>query len=111
MRRLLAGEPLPGYKLVAGRANRKWTDVAAVLKKMKKLGFKEDEYAPRELVSPARAEKLFKKTKQMQKFGIISELMERPQGKPSIATSDDPRPEFTRGSEFEDQPVDKDEGE
>lgn len=109
MRRLLNGEKLPGYKLVEGRANRKWTDLKKPVKVLLRLGFTEDEVAPRELISPAQAEKLLKKTKRSQKFGLISKFMERPRGKASIAPEDDPRPEYVRGEEFQDQPLETDE--
>ena len=109
MRKLLDGEKLPGYKLVEGRANRKWTDLKKPILAMMKLGFTENEVAPRELISPAQAEKLLKKTKRSKEFGRISKFMERPRGKASIASEDDPRPEYVRGEEFTDETLETDE--
>lgn len=56
----LAGKPLPGTKLVAGRKGaRLWKDEGKVRKILAKA-LDEDVFAPREIVSPAGLEKLLK---------------------------------------------------
>jgi hypothetical protein len=57
----LAGIEIPGFKLVAKRATRKWEDPAKAEAWF--AGFahvKQDDYAPRKLLSVAQAEKLLK---------------------------------------------------
>ena len=56
---------------------------------MSSNGFDEDEYAPRELVSPAQAEKLCKKAKIP--LSDLSGLIANREGKPTIAPIDDSR--------------------
>lgn len=55
-----AGRAVPGYKLVAKRATRKWRDEGAVIDKLQKeIG--DDLFEPRKLKTPAQMEKLVAK--------------------------------------------------
>jgi hypothetical protein len=59
---MLAGNTLPGFKLVQKRASRKWTDEAEVVKWFANQTMLDaDEYQPRKLLSVAKAEAVVKK--------------------------------------------------
>lgn len=84
--RLAVGEPFAGYKMVAGRSSRSWSDelqAATVLESA--LGATAWE---RKLTSPAKAEKLLGKSK----LGIIEALISSKAGRPTLARESDPRP-------------------
>lgn len=91
-RRLSAGEPVPGFKLVEGRkGNRKWTDEEAVEKILHKLSLDFDEMFDCKLASPTKIEKLLKS-----KPDALADVMKhtvRPDGKPSVVYATDQRPE------------------
>lgn len=93
-RRLLAGKPVPGYKLVEGKkGNRKWRDEATVEEVLKSMRLKQDEMYDRKLISPTSAEKLLKK-QSPQRWAKLQEHIDRADGKPSVAPATDPRPEL-----------------
>ena len=81
------GTIVPGWKLVEGRKNRVWRAGLEdkVQASLRVLGFNEEEFAPRELVSPAQAEKLVGKK-------LVEEFIETPRGNPSLAPEADKRP-------------------
>jgi hypothetical protein len=91
-RRLLAGQPVTGYKLVAGRAgNRTWSDPEAVEEMMKKtFRLRDDQVYDQKLISPTTAEKMFKG--QPKRWASLQEQIVRPDGKPSVAPATDRRP-------------------
>lgn len=94
-RRLLAGTPVPGYKLVQGRAgSRAWSDSTMVEDYLRKtVRLKVEEAYDLKLISPTSAEKLVKagsiKPKQWTR---LQELISRSEGKPSVAPESDKRP-------------------
>lgn len=91
-RRLLAGLPVPGYKLVDGRqGNRKWTSESDAEAKLKSFRLKQDEMYERSLIPPTKAEKLLKKS-DPKRWEKLQELISRGDGKPSVAPAADPRP-------------------
>lgn len=58
-RRMLAGETIPGYKLVQGKkGNRAWTDPAAAEEMLKAMRLKVEEMYTLKVISPTAAEKL-----------------------------------------------------
>jgi len=58
-RRMLAGETVPGFKLVEGKqGNRAWTDEKAVEALLKTMRLKQEEMYDFKLISPTSAEKL-----------------------------------------------------
>ena len=63
MRRLERGEEVQGFKLVAKRATRKFTDGDDAIEYLKASGFNEDEIVEKKIKSPAQIEKLFPKKK------------------------------------------------
>jgi hypothetical protein len=91
-RRLLAGQPVTGYKLVAGRTgNREWRDAAAVEDMMKKtFRMRDDQVFDFKLISPTKAEKVFKENPK--RWANLQEQIVRGEGKPSVAPATDRRP-------------------
>ena len=91
-RRLLAGQPVTGYKLVAGRTgNREWRDAAAVEDMMKKtFRMRDDQVFDFKLISPTKAEKVFKENPK--RWANLQEQIVRGEGKPSVAPATDKRP-------------------
>ena len=93
-RRLLAGEPVTGYKLVQGRTgNRDWRDAKAVEEMMKKtFRMRDDQVYDFKLISPTKAEKVFKENPK--RWANLQEQIVRSEGKPSVAPATDKRPEM-----------------
>jgi len=93
-RRLLAGQPVTGYKLVQGRAgNRDWKDTKAVEEMMKKtFRMRDDQVYDFKLISPTKAEKVFKENPK--RWANLQEQIVRSEGKPSVAPATDKRPEM-----------------
>ena len=93
-RRLLAGQPVTGYKLVQGRAgNRDWKDPKAVEEMMKKtFRMRDDQVYDLKLISPTKAEKVFKENPK--RWANLQEQIVRSDGKPSVAPATDNRPEM-----------------
>lgn len=90
-RRLFAGETVPGYKLVAGRAGaRKWTDAQAAEEALKAMRLKSDEMYDKTVISPTTAEKLLKETPR--RWTKIQTLITRSEPSPSVAPEGDKRP-------------------
>lgn len=82
-------KPVTGYKLVAKRAVRQWTNEDDARTALKNLGLKvEDIYKPLELISPAQAEKVLKKSKQE----LPSEVVASVSSGSTLAPESDPRP-------------------
>ncbi len=101
-RRLMAGETVPGFKVVAGRAgSRAWGDAAEAEAAMKASRLKIDEMYEQKLISPTRAEKLLAKAKP-KVWKKLEALITRADGKPSVAPESDPRPAYTVAAEADD---------
>ena len=93
-RRLLAGQPVTGYKLVQGRTgNRDWKDAKTVEEMMKKtFRMRDDQVYDFKLISPTKAEKVFKENPK--RWASLQEQIVRGEGKPSVAPATDKRPEM-----------------
>ena len=88
LQQALSGVRYPGFKLVEGRSNRKYTDEVAVAQVVSNAGY--DPYEKKLLGITAMQRQLGKK-----KFDeLLSGLIFKPQGKPVLAPSTDKRPEF-----------------
>ena len=85
----LSGTHFDGWKLVEGRANRRYTDEAAVAQAVIDTGH--DPYE-RKLLGITAMEKLLGKK---QFATLLADLVERPQGKPTLVPASDKRPELT----------------
>lgn len=105
-RRLLAGEPVNGFKLVQGRRGaRAWGDKAEAEALLKKLRLKVDEMYDLSLISPTKAEKLHEAgTIGPRQWSKVVELVTQSDGKPSVAPESDKRPALVTSavSDFDD---------
>ena len=84
----LHGKHFDGWKLVEGRSNRRYTDEAAVAQIVSETG--RDPYEHKLLGITAMEKLLGKK----QFATLLSNLVERPQGKPVLVPTSDKRPEM-----------------
>ena len=85
----LLGKHFDGWKLVEGRSNRRYTDEAAVAQIVSETGHDPYEH---KLLGITAMEKLLGKK---QFSALLSNLVERPQGKPVLVPTSDKRPEMT----------------
>ena len=89
---LTVGRPVGGWKLVAGRGSRSWVkDENATAVALTALGLDPGALWERELLSPAKVEKLLPKADRAK----IGPLVEKALGKPTLAPADDPRDALT----------------
>ena len=84
----LSGTKYPGFKLVEGRSNRKYTNEAEVAKIVAEAGY--DPWEKKLLGVTAMTRQLGKKVF----TELLSGLVEKPQGKPVLAPETDKRPEY-----------------
>lgn len=93
-RRLLAGEPVPGYKLVQGKKGaRQWRDAKAVEETLKAIGVNLEDMYDMKLISPTTAEKLVKAgVIGPHQWSRLQGLITQSEGKPHVAPLSDPRP-------------------
>ena len=81
--------PVPGYKLVAKRGTRQWTDETKALEALHDMGVPRAELLkPEELLSPAQMEKVLKK----RKMALPDDLVVSLSSGTTLASEDDPRP-------------------
>jgi Protein of unknown function (DUF2800) len=91
-RRLLSGTPVAGYKVVQGKmGNRSWTSKADAEEAMKGMRLKLDEMYDYSIISPTAAEKLLAKDSP-RRWSKLQALIQRTEGKPSVAPLSDKRP-------------------
>ena len=93
-RRLLAGDGVPGYKLVQGkRGARQWTDPKAAEAMLKSMRLPVEKAYDMKIISPTTAERLFKAgdigPRQWPKLG---DLIVQREGSPHVAPATDARP-------------------
>ena len=89
-RRLLAGQKVDGFKLVEGkRGPRKWREEAEVEALFKTFRLRQDEMYDFSLISPTKAEKLFKENPK--RWAKVLDLVTQTSGKPSVAPATDKR--------------------
>lgn len=92
-RRLLAGQPVDGYKLVEGkRGSRKWRSESDAETLLKSFRLRQDEMYDFSLISPTKAEKLFKENPK--RWAKVQDLITQSAGKPSVAPATDKRQEI-----------------
>jgi hypothetical protein len=106
-RRLFAGEPVPGYKLVQGRkGSRAWGNPEEAEKALKGYRLKVEEMYDLKLISPTTAEKLAKAgTIGPRQWPKLQSLITQSEGSPSVAPESDKRPALVIkpvAEEFED---------
>ncbi len=88
--RALAGQPIPGMKLVESRSFRKWTSEKYA---ESILSQHIDEIYETKIVSPAKAEAMLMKTglKEKEAQKIVGPLVSKPPGKPTLVPVSDSR--------------------
>lgn len=97
LRLLGEGHEIPGWKLVEGRALRRWSEPDAVAGRLEAMGL--DPYEERKVLSVAAAESMLGRKAFQEELG---DLVTRPQGKPTLAREADRRPAITgRATDFE----------
>jgi len=91
------GKVWNGYKLVAGKTNRRYSDEAAVIEAVKSAGY--TDIFKKSLIPITDMERLLGK----KNFAaILGNLITKPQGKPTLVPASDKRPEITTvGAEFD----------
>lgn len=89
LQQALSGRKYKGFKVVEGRATRKYTDEAKVADVVEKAGY--DPYERKVLGITAMSKELGKK-----KFDeLLGGLVYKPKGKPVLVADDDKRPEYS----------------
>lgn len=98
LQKALSGTKFDGYKVVAGRSNRKYTDPEVVASVVSDAGY--DPYEKKVLGITAMTSLLGK-----QKFSeLLGGLIEKPQGKPTLVPETDKRPALnTATDDFNDK--------
>jgi hypothetical protein len=90
-RRLALGTPVPGFKLVRGRAgNRAWSSKDEAEALLKSFRLRQEEMYSFELISPTVAEKVLKESPK--RWSKAQALITRSEGALSVAPSSDKRP-------------------
>lgn len=88
----LLGEQYPGFKVVEGRSNRRYTDTEKVAEILLANDYlEEDIYKPKELQGISNMEKVVGKKKLVE---LVGDYIEKPQGKPVLVPESDKRPVF-----------------
>ena len=101
--RLLKGVSVPGFKLVEGRRGaRKWVSDDEAEEALKGMRLKTAQMYDLKLISPTTAEKL-KKSAAIgpRQWKRLEALVERRDGKPSVALESDPRPAISLAADGE----------
>lgn len=91
---ILDGKTIPGWKLVEGRSDRKFTDIDAVIERFKAAGYEEAMLYDRKPKTLTALEKLMGKKDFAEKIGSPGQkdsLIEKPPGKPTLVEASDKR--------------------
>lgn len=92
---ILAGREIPGFKVVAGKSNRAFSDVDAALEAIKNAGYDEAMLYERKAKTLSALEKMIGKADFQQ---IVGPLIIKPMGKPTLADADDKRPDYNEAA-------------
>lgn len=92
-RRLLAGDKVPGFKVVQGKKGpRQWVDAKAAEETLKTMRVKLEDMYDMKVISPTSAEKLAKAgTIGPRQWPKLQGLITQNEGKPHVAPESDPR--------------------
>lgn len=95
--RLLAGRPVPGFKLVQGKkGNRAWSSKEEAEALLKAMRIKHEQMYDYSVISPTTAEKLAKaEVIGPRQWPKVEALITQAEGKPSVAPESDKRPALT----------------
>lgn len=93
-RRLLAGQPVAGFKLVAGRKGaRQWVSTEQAEELLRSMRLPMDDMFTKTLISPTAAEKLHKAGRiKPRQWPRLAECITQKEGAPSVAPESDARP-------------------
>ena len=92
--RLDQGGSIPGWKLVAKRATRKWNNETAVSSILVGQGLNEDQFYKRSILSPAQIEKVIDKSG----FKALADLIEKKSSGTTLVQDNDARPAARAGA-------------
>lgn len=92
------GNPVPGFKLVEGRSNRKYRSEEEIVDLLSVEGIPEELVYKRSLIGITEMEKLLGKKKFAE---VLGNAIEKPQGKPTLVPESDKRPALDMLSYFE----------
>ena len=95
---ILSGKEIQGWKAVEGRSVRVFSDADKAFEKIVESGTPQEMLYERKPLSLSQIEKLLGK-KEFE--SIVSSFVIKPQGKPTLAPSDDKRPVFNKADVFE----------
>lgn len=98
LQRMLAGEEIPGQKLVEGRSTRKWDNPGTVQRELAAVLDPSEYMTEPELMSPAQLERSIGKNKVAE---LVGPYISRLPGKVGIAPAEDKRPAYVPGGDFE----------
>ena len=87
----LDGKEFPGYKIVEGRSVRKYVDDAKVANVLLNNGFQKEDIYDEKLKTITAMEKMITKKTFSE---LLSDLVIKPEGKPTLVPEADPRPVF-----------------
>lgn len=89
---------IPGYKVVEGRSIRKYRDADEVANRLIDNGYEESVIYEKNLLSLSKLEKVLGKKTFAE---LLSDMVDKPKGKPTIVLASDKRPAYTTDSDFE----------
>lgn len=95
---MMNGEEVPGYKVVAGRGSRAWTNELEVAAALKAAGYSQEDITKTELLSVAAMEKALGKKKAAE---LLADYIEKRTGAPTIAPQTDKREPYNRADDFD----------
>ena len=96
----LEGEDIPGWKVVEGRSNRKYSGTEEeIVQQCEAAGYDQALLYERKLLTITNMEKLMGKK---QFAEVLGGYVEKPQGKPTLAPESDKRPALTNNTAAED---------
>jgi hypothetical protein len=99
-KRLESGKPIPGFKLVEGRSNRRYVDQDAVAEALIEKGYDAALIYEHSLLGITAMEKLLGKKAFAE---ILGTLIEKPAGKPTLVPESDKRPAYDALAYFNDE--------
>lgn len=92
------GQEVPGWKLVEGKkGNREWSDEERVTELFKQFRLLNEEMYKQTLITPSKAEELFKKKGNPGRWKKAQKWVEQEKGKPSVVPVSDKRPALQIG--------------
>jgi len=91
LKQALEGVKFKGYKVVAGKSNRKFTDEEAVADTLLGEGYDEDQVYVKKLETMTKLEALVGKKKFT---SLLGNLIVKPLGKPTLVVETDSRPAY-----------------